>query len=137
MKCRLFAATFLMASALASAQNTSHFLYAATSPTRPPGFISGFAIDPAQGTLTPLAGSPFAINSSPIAATVDPAQRFLFVGENTQVDVFAIDPASGALTPAPGSPFTGYAFAMAVDSSGRFLYTLAPGEWPDSPLMRT
>ena len=37
-----------------------------------PGIVSGFAINPATGALTPLAGSPFAAGDLPSSVAVDP-----------------------------------------------------------------
>lgn len=92
-----------------------------------PDEVVGFAINSADGSLTPLAGSPFAVNGmGPITATADGLGRFLYIGNNISQDVsaYAIGP-SGELTAVPGGPFpagvvgTG---SIASDPLGRFLY---------------
>jgi len=71
--------------------------------------LSGYAVDPATGGLTPLPGSPFAAGPDPSAAAIDPLGRYLFVSQSTSgsgVYAFSIDQATGLLTPLSGSPFS-------------------------------
>jgi 6-phosphogluconolactonase len=88
--------------------------------------IAAYGIDPADGTLTPISGSPFAAGSSPSAAAVDPYGKYLYVTNSGSSDIsaYAIDPGSGVLTPIAGSPFpTGSApSSIAVEPLGRFVY---------------
>jgi len=96
--------------------------------------ISVFLIA-ANGSLAPVAGSPFAA-ASPFGLAINPAGTVLFANNfpdsmasdlNT-VSSFQID-ANGFLTPASGSPFStansaGFASAigLAADPSGKFLF---------------
>lgn len=74
--------------------------------------IQAFTIG-AEGTLTPVAGSPFSTGTSgvnPIDMVTDPEGRFLYVadfdgGEGSAISAFTIDTNTGALTPITGSPF--------------------------------
>jgi 6-phosphogluconolactonase len=100
-----------------------------------PGCVSAFAIDPASGMISPIAGSPFALTlppsevaGEPGSAAIDPSGKFLYVASDTQhavVSAFAIDPASGALTQIEGSPLTSgvYSKDVAVDPLG-FVYVV-------------
>ncbi len=93
--------------------------------------VSGFAVNANTGTLTPLAGSPFATGTSPQGMMVDPNKRYLYVTNvnSNNISVFSINPTSGALSPIVGSPFaTGtnpYSFTR--DSSGKFLLVTNAG----------
>ncbi len=69
--------------------------------------IAGFSIDGATGTLTPLAGFPFAVGVEPSSAVAAAEGQFLYVinsGANS-MSVYSIDQNTGALTPVSGSPF--------------------------------
>jgi 6-phosphogluconolactonase len=70
--------------------------------------ISGLAINPTTGALTPIPGSPFSDGEQPLRGVVDSQSRFLFVADNTpdKISVFSINPTTGALTPVTGSPFS-------------------------------
>lgn len=46
--------------------------------------ISAFTLDPNSGALTPITGSPFAAGSNPATFAVDPAGKFLLVGNPGQ-----------------------------------------------------
>jgi len=110
------------------------FLYvvnpSATNPTLPQttGNIAGFSIT-ANGSLTTIAGSPFASveGSGPSAITVDPLSRFVYAvtpQSSASIWCFNIDPLSGQLTEVAGSPFNlagGGLFAQ-FDPAGNFLY---------------
>ncbi len=63
--------------------------------------VSGWSINP-DGTLTPLAGSPFpAFGNSPANVACTPDGAYLFVGHGTDATVrsAAINPVTGGLTP--------------------------------------
>jgi 6-phosphogluconolactonase (cycloisomerase 2 family) len=80
-----------------------NFLYAINSSDRTiDGTISGYSINSANGVLTPLSGSPFAIAAISLAA--DYFGKYLYVNEPTGIQAFSIDPTSGALTPLSGLP---------------------------------
>lgn len=98
------------------------------------GGISAYTIDPTTGTLTEIAGSPFATQAGfpgPGRLAVEPGGKYLYVGlggtanPNHFVAGFSIDPFTGVLTPVPGSPFSAGngSFSVAVDQSGKYLYT--------------
>lgn len=81
----------------------------------------------ADGGLTPVPGSPFALGGSPAGARVSPDSRFLCVAllPLDRVAMFALG-SDGTLTPAPGSPFAspaiGNAAGVQIDCSSGFLY---------------
>jgi 6-phosphogluconolactonase (cycloisomerase 2 family)/uncharacterized membrane protein len=135
------ALTLVLGSPFAAGTNPFHvtvhpsanFLYASNS-NDPMGSISAYTIDPTTGALHEIAGSPFATQAGfpgPGRITIEPGGKFLYVGLGGSVNVnhfvaaFSIDPSTGALTPVPGSPFsTGNgSFSVAVDQSGKYLYT--------------
>lgn len=76
--------------------------------------LLGFSIQP-DGTLTPMAGSPFPSNpgSSPSHVAVSGNDAFLLVGHGTDGSVrsYAIDPVTGALT------YTGHVFIVGMQGS--------------------
>jgi DNA-binding beta-propeller fold protein YncE len=97
--------------------------------------LNGFRVDAQTGALTSLPGSPFAtgVGSDPTATpvAVDPRGRYVYVTTaftappaTDTVSAYAIDAATGALTAVPGSPFPAraYAYSVATDPSGRFVY---------------
>jgi 6-phosphogluconolactonase len=94
------------------------------------GNVSGFAINPATGVLTPIPGNPVAVGPSPaqVALTSDGKFAYVATSSGRQIAAFTIDPTSGALTPIPGSPFTtplvkGQPYpGIAVEPLNRFLY---------------
>lgn len=82
----------------------------------------------ASGALTPLAGSPFAAGANPNTVAVDPAGKFLYVGNdslgtNSQIFVFSIDAAAGTPTqvgtPVPSGDTPAF---VTIDPSGDLLY---------------
>lgn len=91
--------------------------------------VAGFTAG-SNGSLAPVAGSPFAAGIQPLAVVVHPSGRFLFSANSGgpslagTISAFTIDSATGALAAVPGSPFaTGDpAMAIAVDPAGKFLY---------------
>jgi hypothetical protein len=59
-------------------------------------------IDATTGALTSVAGSPFALNGSPVSSAIDASGKFLIVGispgaADSCLAVYAIDPSTGAL----------------------------------------
>jgi 6-phosphogluconolactonase len=88
--------------------------------------IAAYSIDPADGTLNPISGSPFPVGNGPSAAAVDPYGKYLYVTNSGSNDIsaYAIDSDSGVLTPINGSPFpTGSApSSIAVEPLGHFVY---------------
>lgn len=96
------------------------------------GAVDVFSIS-TQGTLEPVAGSPFSITMNPAngprAVTVDPTGTFVYTADYfpQQISALRITPGVGTLTLVPGSPFAappGNPSALVVDPLGRFLYVL-------------
>jgi 6-phosphogluconolactonase len=107
------------------------------------GSISGFRINPATGTLTPLPGSPFPAGDGPSAIGSDPRGHFVFVAEDqsapgargSNCSLFhstilseALDSGSGRLTQTGRKTLDGScARAVVVDPSSKHLYiAMAP-----------
>jgi 6-phosphogluconolactonase (cycloisomerase 2 family) len=67
--------------------------------------VSVYGIDGTSGTLSRVAGSPFAAGTAPNAVSVDPANRVVYVVNNGSANVseFTLE-STGALTPLAGSP---------------------------------
>ena len=87
--------------------------------------ISAYRIAQSTGSLTPIAGSPFATGPFPWTISSDAAGRFLFTGNEGDLTVSAFTVGgTGALTPAPGSPFpVGSApTSVAVDNGAHYVY---------------
>ena len=92
--------------------------------------ISAYAIK-ANGSLSPVAGSPFNTGSEPWGVAVDPKGKFVDVTnvQSNNVSAYTINVTSGALTPVAGSPFaTGdVPEYVAVDPKGKFAYVANAG----------
>jgi len=88
--------------------------------------ISGFAIDPSNGTLVPLSGSPFAATGAgPAALAVDPDGQFLFVANNASnsISAYSINATTGALTATGSAIAAGTGpVAVTVDPTDHFVY---------------
>lgn len=86
--------------------------------------VAGFSIDATTGTLTAIAGSPWAVQN-PIVMVEDAAASFLLTMSGPSITVFKVDSA-GALTSAGTSTAAGDAKGIAFDASGSFVYALTP-----------
>ena len=92
--------------------------------------LSVYAINRTNGYLKQLAGSPFKVTGSASNVAVHPSGNYVFVttntsqGGNNSVTAFKVE-STGALVQVPGSPFAtqGDPLAVAVDPSGKYLYT--------------
>ena len=106
--------------------------------------MAAFTIDPTNGALTPVPGSPFLTPTyagctqfcsvSPSDLAVDPSGQYLYAAENIQDSVagFKIDTTTGSLTNLPGSPYAEGTFntsntpkdawRFSIDPSGTFIY---------------
>jgi 6-phosphogluconolactonase len=110
--------------------DTPRFAYVAN---RGSNNISAFSIDSVTGTMTALAGSPFAAGNLPVAIAVDPTGHFAYVvnQKDATLSAFLIDRSSGALTEVSGSPFTTglspTSVAVANIPSGSFVYVANGG----------
>jgi 6-phosphogluconolactonase len=85
--------------------------------------LDGFSIS--QGTLSTLAGSPFAIGtpSIPQGLASPTGSNWLYAADDGGVDAFTIS-ATGIPTAIAGSPFpSGTNLYLTADPSGKFLYT--------------
>lgn len=81
------------------------------------------------GTLTPVAGTPFApAGTGPETVALHPSGRLLFAADaiNDRLYAFQVDGQSGHLIAAPGSPFATRRSPahLAIDPHGRFIYVL-------------
>ena len=120
--------------AMAIAPNAPR-LYAAN---RDSGDISAYLIDPTNGNLGLVTGSPFKISPDPASPTnpqsiaISPNGSFLYTANPTQGTITGFAVASdGSLSPVPGSPFAvGTAGSspsfLAVHPGGAFLYAADP-----------
>jgi 6-phosphogluconolactonase (cycloisomerase 2 family) len=95
--------------------------------------LSGYAVNPSSGVLTPLGGFPFAFGSNPTILAHDPQNRFLFVADNGAADllhVFAIDSTTGALKEVSPSPYItkNQPGSVITDPSGTHVYLYVSGE---------
>ena len=103
------------------------------------GSISGFRVNPSDGSLAPVPGSPFKAGNGPSAIGSDPQGHFVFVGEDGSVPgargnncstaqsilllVERVDPVSGTLTQADQQTVTGNCIrAISVDPTGKNVY---------------
>ncbi|GMU55564.1 MAG: hypothetical protein AMXMBFR33_47100 [Candidatus Xenobia bacterium] len=86
------------------------------------------AINPVNGGISPVLGSPFATASGRSQA-LDPTGSFLYTTQVNQIAVHSVNPASGALNPIPGSPFPvpGDLTSARIVLNGEFLYTYVVG----------
>jgi 6-phosphogluconolactonase len=113
---------------------SGRFLYVAVNMIPPYNYggVFGFVINPTNGALTAVPGSPFPTAQLATAGwlTVDPSDRFVYVTNlsydlsSDSISGFSIDPTTGALTEMAGSPFaTGSGAAyVAVDPNDAFAY---------------
>jgi 6-phosphogluconolactonase (cycloisomerase 2 family) len=99
------------------------FLYIAlTNPPNGQDYIAGFAIDNSTGALTPVAGSPFAVNTLGFSGiALDLSGQYLFGGASPTQTIaeFQVNTSTGALTPmtATGTPISGF-----FEVVGNYLY---------------
>lgn len=77
-------------------------------PNRAAASVSVFAVDPRQGSLHAVAGSPFFVGFNPYRSRVHPSGNFVLttLWADGKVAVHAIDNRNGRLTPVAGSPFS-------------------------------
>jgi 6-phosphogluconolactonase (cycloisomerase 2 family) len=85
---------------------TDRFLFAANRDTND---ISVYGISPTDGSLQPIAGSPFAACGQPASLAVEFAGHYLLVAcsADATLRTFEIDPITGVPTPLAGSAATG------------------------------
>ncbi len=93
------------------------------------GLISGYTIAP-DGSLTPIAGSPFTVGTHPQDVAMTPDGRYLYVTNRESNDVSAFSVASnGGLSAVQGSPFAAGRSpeGVAVTPAGGYLYVIDRG----------
>ncbi|HKW73885.1 MAG TPA: beta-propeller fold lactonase family protein [Terriglobales bacterium] len=93
--------------------------------------IFAFAVNSNDGSLAPVAGSPFAVgaNSTPTGLAVHPSGHFLYAADGAHNAVLAFTVQNGALSPISGSPFTAgtQPSALVTDPAGTELFVANAG----------
>ena len=86
--------------------------------------ISAFSIDPTNGALTEIAGSPFPTGTDPVRLTTDPSGKYLLVSNLVSHDIrtYAISQTTGALTQVGKVATGGSNFDVRFEPGGHFLY---------------
>jgi len=100
--------------------------------------ITAYSINTSTGVLTPVPGSPFALDHVPHFLAIDPTSRYLYASgsEDDTVIAFIINPSTGALTKVVGSPFAAGGpnpQGIRVTPDGHFLYVTNNGDNPGVP----
>lgn len=104
---------------------TRRFAYVANANSNS---ISGFVINPSNGNLIAVPGSPFAAGTSPHAVIVDPTGKYAYASNlaSGNISAYAVNAQTGTLTPITGSPFASAdgrnGFSVAADPTGHHLY---------------
>jgi 6-phosphogluconolactonase len=106
---------------------SSRFFYAGDYNTG----LRAYGVDSASGALTELAGSPFGTELGPIALSIDPAGRVLYVLNSASASIsgYSLDSLTGIPTMLSSAPYvattaTGYPRFMVIDATGRYLYVV-------------
>jgi len=83
---------------------TGRFVYAANSGSND---VSAFSIDPYNGVLIPVGGSPYPAGTAPSSVTVDSSGKFVYVtnASSNNISGYSINQSTGALSTISGSPF--------------------------------
>jgi 6-phosphogluconolactonase len=114
---------------------TGRFAYVANDGTGSgdPGDISVFAINPRDGALTPIGGSPFLAGSNPIGIGITPNDKFAYVANyiSANISIFAINATTGGLKQLKGQRTRPFPTALATDPRGRFVYQTHQGFHPE------
>src|SRR5260221_9884371 len=110
--------TVLVGFALLAGSLRAEFVYVANAD----GSISAYRIGE-EGTLTPVAGSPFPAGNDPVSIVTAPFGKFVYVANSfsNNISAYRIGE-NGVLKPLAGSPFPLAAGSITVDFLGRFLY---------------
>jgi 6-phosphogluconolactonase (cycloisomerase 2 family) len=97
------------------------------------GSVYGFSIDGTTGALSPLNGSPYAVNGLTdqigvaFSIAADPSGKFVFVGDTAGITVLAVNPNDGSLmtvNAAAVSTGIGAPQQMSTDGLGKYLYVV-------------
>ena len=136
MKKISFACLLLLFAISAIAQNNS-FVY--TNDNFSPNTISVFRVNPNDGSLTLITGSPFLtggnggggdVNAENITTATINQRSFLYAANNgdSTISAFLINPRTGDIVSIPGSPFpagppnAGSTISLAASPNGHFLF---------------
>ena len=86
------------------------------------GYVFGFSIG--TGTLTALAGSPFAAGTYPSAIAGDSSSSHIYVTDQANAKVLGYAVTGGLLSPLSGSPYPAgnQPSAIAIDSTSKYAY---------------
>lgn len=113
--------------------NTGNFAYVIDSgdlTTQVNGTVFAFQIDQASGALTTLAAMPSITTGdlTPFFGAIDPANKNLYVANETSISIFAIA-ANGVLSATATTPISGGHFlqSIAITPSGKYLYVSDQG----------
>jgi hypothetical protein len=119
----------------AMAQAQQQYVYGSVPVTTNTSEVAAYSKNGSTGSLSALAGSPFAdkLEGGPLA--IDGQGRFLFIANSSssEISMFQIDQTTGNLTEVPGSPFAigttenpqmapKSPSCLAAEKSGQFLY---------------
>jgi 6-phosphogluconolactonase (cycloisomerase 2 family) len=94
------------------------------------GTVYEYAINSTTGALTPLSTANISTGDlTPFYGTIDPANKNLYVANETSISIFAIA-ANGVLSATATTPITGGQFlqSIAITPSGKFLYVSDTGD---------
>jgi 6-phosphogluconolactonase (cycloisomerase 2 family) len=82
--------------------------------------VQAVSIDPSEGTLTEITGSPYSTGVFPIAAALDTTGRFMYVvnRDSNTVSGYVLNRGSGELAPMPGQIFATGVKPVAILISG-------------------
>ncbi len=89
--------------------------------------VSGYAIDPTTGALTPIAGSPFPAGTDPSWIAFTPDGKYAYVsnsGGADEISAYSVDGTTGALTPLATPTFATdeHPQDLTIDATGTHLY---------------
>jgi len=91
--------------------------------------MSVLDVEPAAGTMAPVAGSPVALGNgaAPFALALHRGRSFVYVSDSASPTIFGLrlNTTTAAVTPIPGSPYTagsGQLGPAVLDPAGRFLF---------------
>jgi 6-phosphogluconolactonase len=147
-RCLLTAAGFCFASGLISCSNAGTSKTISTTPPAPVvppptitakakfvytgnqgASLSGYAVDPSSGALTPLSGFPFPLGTNPEIIAHDPQNRFLIVTDasTSQLHVLAINSDTGALAEVTTPPYATLKnpYSEVIDPTGSHVYVVS------------
>jgi 6-phosphogluconolactonase (cycloisomerase 2 family) len=116
-----------MANGATAVSYSPAYVYTANYNGGTAGNVSGFSVGNGSGALTGVSGSPFASGALTMGIATDPAgARAYIANAGSTITGFSIG-GGGTLGALSGSPYAApasqSAYAIAVDSSGRFAYT--------------